>query len=235
MSTHNLYILKAEDLNVDAFESQQIEMMNTILTGVKDSILSKTDDFERWDTSTPDVLNKILEEVQLGTVFEGSKLHQTLLNRPEIFWALLRLSDSLEGLEYFFKIMGVSEGLQTSLPVKSSRFYAQRQDLEELQSCNLSIDIDSDTITDNASLVAKIEAINIYNILKMGVCIEYDIKLKLYSVIRPFTTFVGVEEVYQFDTPMIQHDKIAKGSVVGATTTYIDKGVSFKTPVLTRV
>ena len=56
---HLLYTLSAEDVLREQFGSEQIELLAKTLTSVKDSILSDTDDFERWNTSSPDVLNKI--------------------------------------------------------------------------------------------------------------------------------------------------------------------------------
>lgn len=227
---HLLYTLTADDLLKEQFDSEQIKLMSSMLTGIKESILSKTDDFERWDTSTSDVLNKILEEVQLGVVFRGSKIHQTLLNRPETFWSLLRLSDSKEGLEFFFKLLGVSDGVETTLPLKTSKFYLGREDVTDLNTCDVSIEIDSSTINDSELLQSKLEAINIFNVLKMGVCIEYDVKLHLSAVKAPFTSLATVEERYNFLAPTVQHYKYAVTDFTirgfGQTT----EGYSFKTP-----
>lgn len=198
------------DLNASILldlDSTQLKLMREVLTAVKNKILSRTDDFERWDTRNPETLAKLLEEAQLGLVFKGTKLHDTLLNRPELYWTLLQLGSSAEDLTLFFHMLGVSENPATTLPIRKSKFYKTRPPKQGVNVCDISIDIDAKSATSSEELTAKLEAINIFSKLKMGVCIEYKVKLDINAVKSLLATNMQSRVTYKCITPMVQYVK----------------------------
>lgn len=210
MAKHLLDELSAEELVQDSFQSELIDILAKILTSIKEKLIHPTDDFERWDIRNKEVLNKILEEFKYTSLFSSQDFLTSLQTRPELLWALTRTNPNKAGLELFFKIFGVYENLDTTLPGREISFHNRREDISDNNSCFLPISIDSSRgLKDEATLIAKLEAINIFTELKIDLCQEIEIKMELETERQVFSFISYGVEIVQFETDEVQYNNVA--------------------------
>ena len=164
-----VYELKAEDIIGTTYSSKQINLLMGLLDEVKDTILSETDDLERWKHDNPLALEKLAKEFKYQDLFYGTDAIDILNTTPEMIWSLSRVRDTDVGLKYFFKILGVKNIEDILILKKPTMFFNNKDEIyqyrQSIEPCYASIDL---TTAVNYKYLLNI--LQLYTLVKSNIC-----------------------------------------------------------------